>query len=123
MNAAHRPEIQLQLFDSPAVADDFPEAILNEVGVMVGNVIRRTYASALKSFGQQDRVVITMGHINGVWSHGVSVQVGTTGSGFAPSQKWNKFPTMAAPDRKVHPRDGQLQYLDQALITTGQVRP
>lgn len=90
-----RHELQLQLpFDDSTPAFGFPEAVLNDVGVMVENVIHRRFTGRRKMYNMHDHVVITMGHLAGVWSFGVSIRAGHSYSGFAPSKKWNQQGTL-----------------------------
>jgi len=96
MNLAHKPEIQLQLpFEEPPARDDFPDAILNDVGVMVGNLIRRTYTGTRSTMGTKDSMTITVGHRFGIWAAGRSLRIDTEYTGCAPSFKWGKYDSMS----------------------------
>lgn len=77
MNTASH-EIQLQLFDAPAVAQDFPEALVNRFGVLFGNVIVRKWSSG------KDRLIITAGRQGNAWAAGIDLRWHHTGHCYAP---------------------------------------
>lgn len=80
MHHAHRYEEQLQLsFDAPEDRHDFPEAITNEHGVMIGNLIRRSWSTG------RDSLTITMGRNGDAWAAGADLKYFRSGRCFAPS--------------------------------------
>lgn len=72
-------QLSLLFDEAPAV----PEAVVNEVGVMVGNVITRVYGN--KRLSMVTRYVeIRLGHVGGQWSFGIDMQTHTEGMCYAP---------------------------------------
>lgn len=78
MKTASRQEIQLPLFDAPAVSKDFPEALVNRFGVLFGNVIVRKWSSG------KDRLIITAARHGEMWAAGIDLRWHTTLHAYAP---------------------------------------
>lgn len=73
-----------------------PDAVINDSGVLTGNLITRLYGKPRGS-----HVEIRLAHVGGRWSYGLSVQAGHTGSSFAPSFKWNEFSSLEEAEREA----------------------
>lgn len=87
----HEHQLSLMFEDTPQL----PEAILNDVGVMITNVLQRSYIGARSTMGFKDSVKISVGHHGGRWAAGLSVRIDTEYCGCSPSFKWSEFDSMA----------------------------
>lgn len=77
-------ELQLSLFGS-APEPELAEAIINESGVMLGNMIMREYRKG------RAHVTITIARSGPAFCAGRVIAFGDESSCFAPSEKWNNY--------------------------------
>lgn len=85
-------QITLSFADAPRV----PDAIINDSGIMVGNVLKRLYGEYWRN-----HVLISLAQHDGRWCYGLSVKASHSGQSFGPSLKWNEYASFEDAEREA----------------------
>lgn len=85
-----------QLAFSFAEAPRVPDVVINDSGIMVGNVLKRLYGEYWRN-----HVLISLAQHDGRWCYGLSVKASHSGQSFGPSLKWNEYASFEAAEREA----------------------